>query len=290
MSRKPRFVVVDGYSPAGRQELEAGGATTAGELYRTMLDRNTPGGCSVDLVHPADPGVTLPEGEELSSYDAVAWTGSSLSLTEPDSPEVAPQIAFARAVFEARVPSFGSCWAAQIAVIAAGGRVAVSPRGREMGIGRKITLTPAGRGHPLYHGKPAVFDGWTSHEDEITHLPPGALVLAASAFCGVQAVAVTYRGGTCWALQYHPEYDLHEMARLTACRIPKLLKLGFFADEAAALDYVDKLETLHHHPDRKDLAWLLGIDADITCDDVRQAEVRNWIELQVLPNMQRRAL
>ena len=41
------------------------------------------------------------------------------------------------------VPGFGSCWAAQIAVAAAGGRVAASPHGREMGVGRKIKLMDA---------------------------------------------------------------------------------------------------------------------------------------------------
>jgi len=59
------------------------------------------------------------------------------------------QLDLARAAFAARVPSFGSCWAAQIAVVAAGGIVRANPRGREMGIARKIALTPEGRGHPM---------------------------------------------------------------------------------------------------------------------------------------------
>ena len=50
-----------------------------------------------------------------------------------------------------------------------------------------------------------------------------------------------------------------------------------------ARDYVNKLETLHEDPSRRDIAWLLGIDDDVVNDDVRQVEVRNWIEHQVLP-------
>jgi GMP synthase (glutamine-hydrolysing) len=50
---------------------------------------------------------------------------------------------------------------------------------------------------------------------------------------------------------------------------------------------VDKLEALHQDPTRKDLAWLLGIDDDVMNEDVRRVEVRNWIELLVLPNMGR---
>jgi GMP synthase (glutamine-hydrolysing) len=185
------------------------------------------------------------------------------------------------------VPSFGSCWAAQIAVVAAGGRCAVNPRGREMGIARKVALTAAGRGHPLYTGKKAVFDAFISHEDEVTQLPPGGLTLASNDHTQVQSVAVTHKGGQFWGLQYHPEYDLHELARLCYCRKQKLTDMGFFRDLEAAQDYVDRLEALHQDPARKDIAWLLGIDDDVMNEDIRLVEVRNWIELLVLPNMGR---
>ena len=276
------FLVIDGYRRDGREGLAAAGATTAGKLYERMLL-----GChrdaSVDILYPADPGSALPRGASLAAYDGIAWTGSSLTVYDDDDPAVRPQIEFARAAFEAGVPSFGSCWAAQIAVVAAGGRCAANPRGREMGIARKIALTDDGRAHPLYIGKPRVFDAFISHEDEITHLPSGALSLAGNAFSSVQAVCVNHHRGTFWAVQYHPEYDLHELARLTHARKERLTGMGFFADLDAAQDYVNKLETLHQDPSRRDLAWLLGIDGDIMNEDVRQAEVRNWIEHLVLP-------
>ncbi|MFQ5938367.1 MAG: type 1 glutamine amidotransferase, partial [Acidiferrobacterales bacterium] len=265
MANHPHFLVIDGYDRSGREALAAGGATPAGELYSQTL-KKCHSSCDVDIIYPADPGVSLPQGTALESYDGIAWTGSSLTVYA-DDPRVQPQIELAKAAFETKVPSFGSCWAAQIAVVAAGGRCAANPRGREMGIARKIALTPEGRAHPLYAGKPDVFDAFISHEDEVTHLPPGAMLLASNAFTNVQAVAVTHNGGTCWGLQYHPEYDLHELARLTYCRIEKLVKLGFFADRDSALDYIDKLEILHQDPSRQDLAWLLGIDADVMNED-----------------------
>ena len=275
------FLVIDGYRRDGREGLTAAGATTAGTLYERMLLGCHPD-ASVDILYPADPGSALPRGTSLAGYDGIAWTGSSLTVYD-DDPAVRPQIEFARAAFEAGIPSFGSCWAAQVAVVAAGGRCAANPRGREMGIARKIALTDDGRAHPLYIGKPRVFDAFISHEDEITHLPSGALCLAGNAFSSVQAVCVTYRRGTFWAVQYHPEYDLHELARLTYARMERLAGMGFFSDLDAAQDYVNKLETLHQDPSRRDLAWLLGIDGDIMNEDVRQAEVRNWIEHLVLP-------
>lgn len=283
MSLEPRFLVVDGYRKAGREELAAGGATPAGELYSRMLKKCRPGAV-VDVIYPADPGVALPDGAGLGSYDGLAWTGSSLTVHKHE-PAVTAQIELAKAAFETGVPSFGSCWAAQIAVVAAGGMCAANPRGREMGIARKITLTPAGRGHPLYVGKATAFDAFISHEDEVTHLSSSAVCLASNAFSSVQAVTVTHNGGTCWAVQYHPEYDLHELARLTHCRIDKLVGLGFFSDREAAQEYVAKLEILHQDPSRKDIAWLLGIDDDVMNEDIRLIEVRNWIDQLVLPNM-----
>lgn len=90
------------------------------------------------------------------------------------------------------VPQYGSCWAAQIAVAAAGGHCASNPRGREMGVARKIALSPEGRSHPMFEGKPSVFDAFTSHNDEVTHLPPGGIALGGNDFTTVQAVAVRY--------------------------------------------------------------------------------------------------
>ncbi|MEE8534425.1 MAG: type 1 glutamine amidotransferase [Kiloniellales bacterium] len=286
MANQPRFLVVDGYAREGREDLRSGGATTAGELYRRMLDVCTPGGAAVDIVCPADPDASLPTGAAVADYDGIAWTGSSLTIFA-DDPKVTPQIAFAKAAFEARVPGFGSCWAAQIAVVAAGGLCAVNPKGREMGLARKIALTPEGRAHPLYAGKKSVFDAFISHDDEITHLPPGGVVLASNDHTRVQSVAVTHKGGVFWGLQYHPEYDLHELARLCYCRKQKLIDKGFFRDLDAAQAFVDQLEALHQDPTRTDLAWLLGIDQDVMNEDVRLAEVRNWVERLVLPNMRR---
>jgi len=286
MSASARFLVIDGYNREARDELAAGGAGRAGDLYVKMLKKCLPG-AECDVIHPADPGASLPKGAALEQYDGIAWTGCSLTIYE-DDPRVGPQIELAKAAFESKVPSFGSCWAAQIAVVAAGGIVRANPRGREMGIARKIGLTPEGRGHPLYIGKANVFDAFISHVDEITHLPPGAVLLASNAFTHVQAVSVTHKGGMFWGLQYHPEYDLHELARLTWCRIDKLVKLGFFRDRDAAESYVNLLETLHQDPGRKDIAWLLGIGDDVMNEDVRLTEVRNWIEQLVLPAKARR--
>jgi len=283
-SRGPRLLVIDGYTREAREQLVEGGASTASDLYVQMLTHCGPEGTRCDLLFPSDEGVTLPGPQQLRQYDGIAWTGCSLSVNDRN-PQVEGQLQIVRDCFAEGIPGFGSCWAAQIAVVAAGGRVESNPHGREMGIARKIGLTREGRKHPLYDGKQPLFDGFTSHDEHITELPEGGVALAGNAWTPIQSVAVRHQAGEFWGLQYHPEYDLRELARLTYCRIEKLVRLGFFLNAAEARRYVDLLETLHGDPGRKDIAWLLGIDDDVMDESIRQREVRNWLNHLVLPTM-----
>jgi GMP synthase (glutamine-hydrolysing) len=188
------------------------------------------------------------------------------------------QLAFAREVYAAGVPSFGSCWAAQLSVAAAGGRCDVNPKGREFGVARQITLTDAGRAHRVYRDKPATFDAWTSHADHVTELCDGAVLLASNAWSRVQAVSVERECGRFWALQYHPEYDPHEVASLCRLRKAELIAQGMFADDAAADAYVAKLEALHADPSNAALAAELGVEPALLDFAERTVEVRNWLE------------
>ena len=251
-----------------------------------MLDLCGPAGTECDVIFPADPGASLPVGTAIRDYDGIAWTGCS-SCVFSGEPDVALQIEFARECFRQGVPAFGSCWAAQIAVVAAGGQVALNPKGREMGIARAITLSHEGREHLLYEGKPGVFDAFTSHDDEVTVLPDGVVRLAGNDFTRVQSVGVKQGGTEFWGLQYHPEYNLHEMARLMFCRLEKLVKLKLFADKAAGLAHIDQLEALYVNPSRADIASALGLNPDVMDESLRTVEVRNWINHLVLPGMRR---
>ena len=280
----PRILVIDGYPKDDRINLAGCGMDTAGDLYVAMLGSLCPG-ARFDVLFPSDPDAALPSGVDIGDYDGIAWTGCSLTIHDDSDARVKRHIALARAAYLAGVPQYGTCWGIQIAAVAAGGIVAANPRGREMGIARKITLTPTGRGHPLYEGKSTSFDGYVSHFDEVTHLPPGGEVLAGNAFTRVQAITVLSGKGTFWGLQYHPEYDLYQMARLIYCRRVALTKEGFFISEDDALAYGERLEQLHGAPDNQALAWQLGVEDDLSLDTVRQIEPRNWLERLVIPNM-----
>src|SRR5581483_6641141 len=87
----------------------------------------------------------------------------------------------------------------------AGGSVRKNPKGRELGFGRGIRLTEAGRKHPMYVGKMDVFNAPTVHLDEVETLAPGSTVLSTNAMSDVQAVEVktpaARRPGACSIIQ-----------------------------------------------------------------------------------------
>lgn len=280
----PRILIIDGYPKDDRKNLANCGMAMAADLYAVMLGRLCPG-ARFDVLFASDPDSELAPGAGLGDYHGIAWTGCSLTIHKADDVRVQRHLELAREAYRAGVPQYGTCWGIQIAAVAAGGTVAANPNGREMGLARKITLNASGRGHPLFEGKPTAFDGFVSHFDEVTHLPAGGEVLAGNAFTRVHALTVHHGKGTFWGLQYHPEYDLYQMARLIYCRRAALAKEGFFTSETDAPEMVANFEALHADPENKALAWRLGIEADILTDGVRQTEPRNWMERLVLPNV-----
>lgn len=271
-----KYLIVDGYPESARRELAAAGASMGWQLFERMLLQRSPK-ADITIVFPSDTE-ELMSVEQLGQFAGVLWTGCSLCLHAEGDSRVDRQVELAKRAFRAGTPQFGSCWAIQIAAVAAGGKVGANPLGREMGLARKIALTEAGKSHPMFKGKPPVFDAFICHLDEVTELPEQATILACNSFTHIQALEVRHENGVFWSVQYHPEYTAGELAKLAHARKPALIKEGFFQNDVDASEWVRKLETLQEEPLRKDLRWGLSIDDDVLDDDIRQRELINWIE------------
>ena len=280
-----RIGIINGYPKADRAELDRAGMTSADKLYHDVLNRRFPE-LQLESLFLADPDVPVPAGSSLHDFDAFIWTGSKLTIYH-DIPEVKRQIAFSRALFEAGKPQCGSCWGVQMAAVAAGGEVLKMEQGRETYIARKHTLTPEGRASLLYEGKPDVFDGFVNHLDEVTRIPDSGVLLATGGHCHVQSLEVKHKKGTFWGLQYHPEYNLMEMAKLMEARGDALINEGFFANWETLKDMTGKMTRLHNDPSNESLKQELDVGADILDDDLREAEIVNYFKHLVLPNLRR---
>jgi GMP synthase (glutamine-hydrolysing) len=172
-----------------------------------------------------------------------------------------------------------------MAALAAGGTVEKNPKGREWMFARDIELTDAGKAHPLYKGKPHKFNGFIMHLDIVTKIPAGGTLLASNAHSQVQSLEVKHDKGTFWATQYHPEYNLYEMARLLIARKQPLTDEGFFKATSDVETLAANLIELYKNPESQQLRELLKIGDDILGKPIRQQELRNWVDYLVLPSL-----
>lgn len=272
-------LIVDCASTASQAEVARFGAPTNQAMFERALRLHEPD-ISCATVNIAE-GLALPKGVAIEDFDGVVFTGSPLHVYDL-IPAVTRQIDFARAVFATSRPVWGSCWGLQLATVALGGSVRRNPEGRELGIARRIAVTEAGRSHPLFAGKSAVFDALCSHLDDVEVLPPGAEVLAENSMSAVQAMAVrTVAGGQFLGSQYHPEHDFSTSAALIQMRAETLVAEGLGRNETELGDLADDFRTLDSTPDRRDLVWCYGIDPHLLDPRRRSLEIGNWLRSAV---------
>jgi GMP synthase (glutamine-hydrolysing) len=274
-----RILVIDGNEKATRDRHVSVGGTSSGEGYAATLQRLKPD-IRCDIVRPADEEPKLPDGVLLESYHGAVITGSALNVYSRE-PGVERQIELAKAVFAAGVPCFGSCWGLQVGVTAAGGTVVKNPRGREFGFARRITLSLQGRDHAMFQGKPEVFEAATVHVDTVASLPTGAAALAHNDM-GLQAAEIKLKKGSFWGVQYHPEYSCAEIAAMARRYGEVLIRDGLVKDQAELEQLAADLVALNDDPGNARLAWRFGVGPSITDPTIKLAELRNWLDKQVL--------
>jgi len=278
MSEK-RILIMEG-NPRDRRERAAQmGVRSSSEIYAEAIRAHF-ADIPIDILYGADADANGLGNRQWGDYAGFVVGGSALHAYDRDY-GVTNQIALLWQAAEAGVPILGSCWGLQIAVVAAGGEVTHSPKGREVGIARKIMVHPEGHGHPMLRRRPPVFDAPCIHYDEVARLPNNATVLASNAHSPVQAAIIPIGNSEVWGVQYHPEFDLRHLADLYRLYAEDMVNQAFFADTVALDRQEAAMRHLADHPDDAGVAWQLGVDDDITNDAHRRAEIIAWIETKV---------
>jgi GMP synthase (glutamine-hydrolysing) len=86
-----------------------------------------------------------------------------------------------------------------------------------------------------------------------------------------------------WGVQYHPEISLFEVAAALRRQAGDLIEEGLAANRADIEAHAALIESLHAAPERRDIAWRLGLDEEVTDPRRRLVELRNFVEALVLP-------
>lgn len=286
----PRILIFNGAPEAAQRRIGAEGGRSNETLIMAALDHHTPVHRPVDYfaLNVAD-GETLPQGMQLSDFDGVWISGSPLNVYHSDQPAVRTQIDLAREIWHAGIPTFGSCWGLQLMVAALGGTVRLNPKGREIGVARRIALTDAGRGHAMYRDRAVMFEALCTHEDEVATLPSCGVLLASNGVSRVQSAIMTEGRKSFWGVQYHPEFGFGQIAAIITMRAERHIREGFARSRADVARLVEDFATLDVDPGRTDLAWTYGLGPDTLDLGQRTLEFRNWLEAKVMPFAEARA-
>ena len=167
-------------------------------------------GVAVDVVE----GHAVPSTPDR--HDGVVLLGGGLM---PDDDAAHPWLPrerdLARRCVGTGTPLLGVCLGGQLLSLAHGGTVVADSGRPERGL-VTVTRTADGAHDPVLGRLPEQFPAMQNHRDEMTDLPPGAVHLATSTTCPVQAFRL---GTAAWGLQFHPEAGAERMARWDTHRV-----------------------------------------------------------------------
>jgi GMP synthase-like glutamine amidotransferase len=209
-------------APRGRRCLVVENDPTDGACR--LGDWLAEGGLELVVVRP-HAGEELPA--DLDGFAAlVVMGGEQDAYPGPDGAPGAPWFPalerLLRKAVRGRVPTLGVCLGGQLLATAHGGTVERSPAGPEIGA-RLVARRDVADSDPLFAGVPFAPDVLQWHRDEITELPAGAVLLAASTHYPHQAFRL---GDAAWGVQFHIECDIEMIAEWASGNLDVLAELG----------------------------------------------------------------
>lgn len=145
------------------------------------------------------PPVTTTSGlypsDEPSAFDAVVISGSQSSVYE-ERAWIAQLSTWVEDAIHTGIPMLGVCWGHQLLAQILGGRV----EGGDYELGY-VQMNQRDR-DAFFSDVPDTFTAFATHSDYVVELPDGATILAEN-----DASIQSFRHGSLFTTQFHPEYD-----------------------------------------------------------------------------------
>jgi GMP synthase-like glutamine amidotransferase len=175
---------------------------------------------SVLRPHAGDP---LPP--DLEEYGALVVLGGGQHVYQ-GAPWFDAVESLLRKAVRTATPTLAVCLGAQLLATAHAGTVEAAVAGPEIGP-QLVAKRDAAETDPLFGPVPMLPDVLQWHHDEVTELPVGATLLAASSHYPVQAFRI---GSAAWGIQFHIECDPAMIAAWAEEDAAVLAELGIDAD------------------------------------------------------------
>lgn len=192
-----------------------------GRLGATLRDHGLP--LDVRLLFA---GASVPA--DLDGVEGVVSLGGPQNVGDPpgSAPWMQAEMEFLAAAHERALPIVGVCLGAQLLAAALGGEVAPMEQ-PEVGF-QTVNLTGSGQTETMLAGVAWSSPQFCHHGREITKTPAGAVVLASSKQCRVQAFRIGMRS---YGFQFHLEADQRMIRELSAEAKDDLHRAGYTEDE-----------------------------------------------------------
>ncbi len=179
---------------------------------------------------------------DLDDYSGIVLGGGPFNVSDPEETKSDAQrraearlADLAEQVVAADSPFLGACYGIGTLGRLRGGvvdRTYAEPIGAA-----RVSLSAAAADDPLMGGLPQRFEAFLGHKEAVSTLPRGAVLLASSATCPVQAFRL---GRRVYATQFHPELDVAGLCT----RIGVYRHYGYFAP-GTAQTLVDAARSAH---------------------------------------------
>lgn len=217
--------------------------------FATVLDRHRVPWCLIKT----DEGEAVPA--DCTGFSGLAFMGGPMSVND-DLPWVAPVLALIRDAVRAGVPVIGHCLGGQLMAKALGGEVTRNPV-KEIGWGT-VEVLPVAESRAWF-GDCTAFESFHWHGETFA-IPPGAVRLAASAYCSNQMFTLGWHLGMQCHIEMTPaliadwckdwDKEVRSLAQRTA---------SVQAPDEMLADVTQKTARLHAVADRLYAVWMQGL-------------------------------
>ena len=259
IERDQKILIVEGNNREDSKFfIKVAGASAADNLKNLILEIES--SSNIEIINPNNDNDTTNALKNMSKYNGIIFTGGAMRINDMTD-VIKKHINFASNCFNQKKKILAICWGLQVCSTAAGGKVNPGLNGAHIGIASDVIINEDGDKHFIYKNKKKKFTTPAFNFDEVIELPKNSILLSSDSVNKVMGVSFKAGNSEITGLQYHPDYEYHQMINLIVGRKERLFNNKNFLDE-------DEYE--------KHISYIKSENALLNFND-RSCEVRNWL-------------